>query len=218
MIPCCTDWDETLEELQKKRAEFLQDETRDGTSRWGEMGGAVLEPPLRSGAIALIDAMWLVDFAFGVIFDLDRRDEEIKVNLIKHRQALPEEAFVSVDELIKATDAAEGLHIITLSYMWLHPCHPDPKGNTLYAFAYWLKKRLETSLGDGICGPPIWGVFWDYASLLQHPDLSNGVCRSDYEEDLFQEGLDNLANFFSHQFTHCYKITKFPENDYPKGL
>ena len=77
---------------------------------WRELRGRELEAALKSGAIALLDAGWLVACA--------ERGERIR-----RRQDLPPEAFISLEEL-KAACGAWELPIICLSYAWLHPDHP----------------------------------------------------------------------------------------------
>jgi hypothetical protein len=70
--------------------------------RWIEYRGIEIEPPLRSGAIALLDATWLVRLA-----DSGGR--------LMRRQELPSEAFVSFDELLATGQSADGLRVIAVS-------------------------------------------------------------------------------------------------------
>ena len=77
---------------------------------WRKLRGRELEPALKSGAIALLDAGWLVA--------CKERGETIR-----RRQDLPPEAFISLGELKAAYDGG-ALPIIELSYAWLHPDHP----------------------------------------------------------------------------------------------
>ena len=100
------------------------------------------------------------------------------------------------------------IQIYMVSHMWLHPEHPDPKGTTLrLLLAKSCYERLERSIGK--CTPR-WGIFWDYASLYQHPNPSAGLLRTPEENEMFQQGLNALATFFSHDWTRCYKVTEFP--------
>lgn len=164
---------------------------------WVHWQGELLEPALASGAVALLDAGWLLKLAQS------GRDARIQP-----LQALPYEAFVSIDELRAETDGGFHLPIIVLSYTWLHPLHPDPNGETL--------RLLGRLLPAFIRRHARWGVFWDVASLLQHPDASNGVLRSAAEEVLFRDGLASLAAFFAHQYTYVLRATAFPPR-YPEG-
>ena len=79
-------------------------------ARWRKLRGHELEAALKSGAIALLDAGWLVACA--------ERGERIR-----RRQDLPPEAFIPLEEL-KAACIYDDLPIICLSYAWLHPDHP----------------------------------------------------------------------------------------------
>ena len=57
---------------------------------WRKRGGGALDPVLASGAVALLDAQWVINHAEagGVLI---------------HRQALPKEAFLSLADLVEAT-------------------------------------------------------------------------------------------------------------------
>ena len=73
--------------------------------------GHELEPALESGAIALLDAGWLVA-------------SQERGETIRRRQDLPPAAFISLEELKAAARPFMGLPIICLSYAWLQPDHP----------------------------------------------------------------------------------------------
>ena len=70
---------EELAIMEQQRVQKLHEE-------WDYLGGAEVEPLLRSGAVALLDAKWLVDRA-------------AKGLRIERRQDLPPEAFISLDDL-----------------------------------------------------------------------------------------------------------------------
>ena len=61
---------------------------------WFARDGKSLEPALRSGAIALLDAEWIVQLA-------------AKKGILAPRQLLPPEAFATVEEVIAATTDAD---------------------------------------------------------------------------------------------------------------
>ena len=152
---------------------------------WRYYGGGDLELVLASGAVALIDASWIVEFieTGGVL---------------SHRQALPQEAFLSLADLVEATEGIVGLPIFALSYPWLHPDHPDPKGaNLLRVDCYPRGQR--------------YGLFWDYGSLHQHPDPANGVVRTEEQNALFKQGLGSLGTLYSHEYTTVLRLTSFPD-------
>ena len=171
----------------------VPDEAR---AKWIECRGVELEPALRSGAVALLDAAWL-------------RKQAARGGILKPRQAIPYEAYISLDELIAATDEY-GIHLICLSYPWLTPQHPDPRGDTVRTVARLLRWFID---GDGGTDPePLrWGVFWDFASLMQHPNPEDSAdMRTPPEERFFKEGLGNLAMFYSHPHTYVVRVTEFP--------
>ena len=58
--------------------------------KWRELGGDALEPVLASGAVALLDAQWIISHAEAG-------------GVLNHRQALPKEAFLSLADLVEAT-------------------------------------------------------------------------------------------------------------------
>ena len=62
---------------------------------WRTKGGADLEPVLASGAVALLDAQWIISHAEAG-------------GVLNHRQALPEEAFLSLADLVEATNEMSG--------------------------------------------------------------------------------------------------------------
>ena len=71
-------------------------------SEWEAHGGGVLEAVLRSGAIGLLDAYWVL-----ALFEKGGR--------IERRQDLPPEAFVSLDQLIYVGARLGSLSIIVVS-------------------------------------------------------------------------------------------------------
>lgn len=167
-------------------------------SFWMELRGDTIAKLMNSGAVALLDAQWLVDFARSG-------------STLRPRQSLPYEAFVSVDQLKSAQIDAEYLRVVAVSHMWLTPLHPDPYGTTLQLLA----RVLSTFLAAGDSFTKL-GVFFDYCSLLQHPDPENGIFRTAAEDDLFRQGLGGLASLYSHQYTFVFKVTTLPTG-YPNG-
>ncbi|EOD16896.1 hypothetical protein EMIHUDRAFT_451501 [Emiliania huxleyi CCMP1516] len=77
--------------------------TAHNISIWRERGGGDLEPVLASGAMALVDAQWIISHAEAG-------------GVVTHRQALPKEAFLSLADLVEASRASlGGLPVIALS-------------------------------------------------------------------------------------------------------
>ena len=150
---------------------------------WRSLGGGDLERVLESGAVALLDAQWIISHAEAG-------------GVLSHRQALPEEAFLSLADLVEATNEyADWLPVAALSYPWLTKDHPDPRGANLARVARALKALL-TRL-------PRLGVFWDFGSLHQHPDPPNGVLRTEEQNALFKQGLGCLGTLYSHPRPCC---------------
>ena len=94
--------------------------------RWKELGGRMIENLLFSGAVAVLDAKYLVWLAETG-------------GVLQRRQDLSDEAFLSLAELKAAGCPHESLPIVVLSYPWLTPTHPDPRGHTLRLVAKVLK-------------------------------------------------------------------------------
>ena len=93
------------------REGWTKSEVREGWANWRKLRGHELEPALESGAIALLDAGWLVA-------------SKERGETIRRRQDLPPEAFIPLEELKAAAATLGVLPIICLSYAWLHPDHP----------------------------------------------------------------------------------------------
>eukprot|EP00966_Prymnesium_polylepis_P250617 5795357-Prymnesium_polylepis.1 len=177
---------------------------------WESCLGPSLEPPLHSGAIALMDAAYVVKMAK-------------EGRSIMPRQLLPPEAFISLQELKAENTVDAGLRVLCISYPWLQVCslfavcdppqchntaqpdNPDPRRFNLNKLAFVLKAFL--SRGGR------WAVFWDFASLFQHlPDRK----RTEEEDKLFTEALESLGTFYAHKFTRVLMLTALPL-DYPEG-
>ena len=100
---------------------------------WEDHGGLILEPALTSGAVRLLDARWLVKLAASG-------------GRLEQRQHLPEEAFLSLDDLKNAQPVGVGtgwLPIAAVSYARLQPDHPDPHGFVLRRVALALETLLK---------------------------------------------------------------------------
>ncbi|CAK0884234.1 unnamed protein product [Prorocentrum cordatum] len=95
--------------------------------------------------------------------------------VLKRRQELPDEAFVTADEL-RAVWEASGrggrdhvAPIITISFCWDSREHPDPKGLQLSLVIDTLEHEFEkySKAYGKFLGFSEMGVFWDWPSLLQ---------------------------------------------------
>ena len=107
-------------------------------SRWAFNGGVAIDEILdAANVVRLLDARFLLSLA-------DRGE------LVKPREALPEIAFMSHEDL-KANSRPSELPIIVISAMWLSPDHPDPYGAHL--------ARLASALRHYCTAQDRWGVF-----------------------------------------------------------
>ncbi|EOD26951.1 hypothetical protein EMIHUDRAFT_114844 [Emiliania huxleyi CCMP1516] len=165
---------------------------------WRKWGGGDLEPVLTSGAVALLDAQWIIRHAEAG-------------GVLAHRQALPKEAFLSLADLVEATTERPWLPVAALSYPWLTKDHPDPRGANLSRVARALKALLSGTDYKGNVVLPRLGVFWDFGSLHQHPDPANGVLRTEEQNALFKQGLGCLGTLYSHKYTFVLRLTSFPD-------
>ena len=99
--------------------------------------------------------------------------------ILMRRQELPEEAFISVNELQRLYGTGNGdgvLPIIAISFCWLTPAHPDPAGEQLAIVAAALEHEQEkySTASRDFLGFQEMGVFWDWGSIYQKdPALFN---------------------------------------------
>jgi hypothetical protein len=174
-----------------------------GGELWQRYGGNEFEAALThikelgGSAVRLVDARYLIKLA------------KKRGGKLHRRQDLPEEAFLKLPEL-KVMDSGPGqsLRVVVVSYPWLQPDHPDPRGETLRLLACVLKAYIAQR--GGTCG-----VFLDFCSLMQKGP--NGEERTPAQAKLFGLALGNLSDWYSHPKTTVLKLTKMPEG-YPKGF
>ena len=176
-------------------------EEQQRSMHWRELGGHELEESLRgdrhTAPIALLNKDWLV-----------ARAEEDDTNhfVLQRRQDLCDTAFISMEELQAAMQPQDDeLRIITLSYGWTTPAHPDPLGATLQRVAEVLRHY------DGV-----WGVFWDFCSLMQHSPDPNGPRRTAEENKIFLAGLGSSMLYYAHPSTTVFRLTTWPKG-YPES-
>ena len=172
---------------------------------WEPNEGAALEaslevdPETGMAPIRLVDARFLVN--------LSKAD-----GMLVRRQDLPEEAFINLKTLkfMSKGYMKTDLRILCLSYPWLTPYHPDPRGDSLKLLA----AALDVFCRDRFDGGA-WAVFIDYCSL---PQLGpRGEPRTPAEAALLERGLSSLASLFSHPCTWTLKLTQLPA-DFPAAF
>ena len=114
---------------------------------------------LETGSVRLIKMSYLIELAD-------------KGGTLSRRQELPDEAFISVDELkdLYGKGNRDGvLPIIAISFCWDTAADPDPSGKQLATVAATLKVERESyaKSNGSFKGFSEMGVFWDWASLSQ---------------------------------------------------
>ena len=132
---------------------------------------------LRSGAIRLVSVQWLLEQQAG--FRILRRQELEKLESEGASPFLPARTA--------ATDLQCGTRrVLVLSYGWLSPSGPDPRGHRIGKLLAFL--RLAAATFD----PQIveLGIFWDYASLPQSP-------RSETEQRMFKAALSVMGDLYA---------------------
>ena len=175
---------------------------------WYRLGGSELDVALTvdsahgQAPVRLVDAAYLVKLATK------------KGALLPRRQDLPESAFLSHDVLkqLPRGFGRSSLRIIVVSHAWLHPNHPDPRGESLRLLARVLTEYMK---GWGQFKGGTYGVFLDYCSLFQKGKI--GEERTATEAALFQAALGSMDGWYSHPRTTVLKITKLPPG-YPHGF
>jgi len=192
--------------------------------RWKKHGGAELEAAIETGAIALLNAQWLVDLA-------------ARGGALRPRQALPDAAFLCLSEIQAATSTApneQHLPIVCVSHCWLQPDHPDPHAHNLRVLARVLKERVDNGSrlavfidfcslhqccrgADGVATPRAFPWLADEdrysnsnAALRWLVREERAVGRFPQEEALFKQALSSLGQFFSHQKTEVYLLSVLP--------
>ena len=195
---------------------------QEASGRWEALGGAQLEPALQSGAIALLDAHWLI----GLV----ERGE-----ILLPRQALPDDAFVTLAELRNSTRRRKGdmacLPIVAISQSWAQNDHPDPHGRMIRVVVRALRLLTAQRGRHGIfldfcslhqyCrgadGEPRKANVWPRDDLLgslsprwprpqedSHQDRVIGMYES--EERLLRQAVGHLGLLFSHPATHVFML------------
>jgi len=103
---------------------------------WREYGGDEFEAALAvikelgGSAVRLLDARYLIKLAENS-------------GKLRRRQDLPEEAFVTLPQLKRmGKGPGYSLRVVVVSYPWLQPDHPDPRGETLRLLARVLKAYI----------------------------------------------------------------------------
>ena len=173
---------------------------------WDSAGGGELDAALAvvsdlgQAPVRLVDAAYLVKLGSK------------KSSLLERRQDMPGHAFLSLEELKQLPKGWAGLRVLVVSHAWLHPHHPDPRGETLQLLARVLAEYIK---GWGKAPAGKYGVFLDYCSICQKG--AGGEERTPAEAELFRTALGSMSEWYSHPRTTVLKITKLPSG-YPAGF
>jgi len=131
---------------------------------------------LRTGAIRLVKLKWLKEHF------VDKKEPLIR------RQDMPEAAFASKDEALKAIDMVE---VGILSHGWLGRDHPDPHGH----------RRAEIRKMTVF---PAKYVFLDFVSLFQKP-------RTEEQDQLFRQALGSMHLIYSNHKWPVFRMIVVPK-------
>ena len=181
---------------------------------------------LETRNVRLVSMNWLIRFA---TVKEDRKGPP----RLPRRQDLPEEAFVDLVDLqdyYGHGSADNVLPIVSISYCWLTPGHPDPDGDQLRAVATKLaqqrSKYKDFNFED-------MGIFWDWMSLHQRdPSLwSSFMTRPEnklnatqlakkrkYEDSRTDEEVESIRwalsksmdLWYAHAGTSVFMLTEMP--------
>jgi len=230
---------------QDATVESLEEESNLSASQinhyWLKFKGTSLEPVLRvlpaerHSAMRLVDARYLLELGGFERVDGMRRDYPARkvpqkwwvrtkeCGCMRRRQDLPARAFVSLADLQQArcpvVYGKGALPVVAVSYPWLQPDHPDPRGDTLTLLAYALASLLNhfpymNDFNVKLQDIELLGVFIDFMSLHQK---GAGIGRTGSEQRLFDLALESLAELYSHPGTMIFKVSRLPEG-YPDGF
>ena len=137
-----------------------------------------------------------------------------KNDILPRRQEMPEEAFISVQELkdLYGEGNNDGvLPIIAISFCWDTASHPDPRGEQLQTVAAMMEKEKEkyATASGSFKGFSEMGVFWDWLSIYQKDKDGN---RTPFEQEGFRYALhETMDLWYAHQGTTVYMLTQLPE-------
>ena len=148
---------------------------------------------LMTGHVRLVKMSWLIKHAKAK-------------GILSRRQELPEEAFISVEELKRmyGDGNKDGvLPIIAISFCWDTAAHPDPQGKQLATVAATLEREQKkyAEAHGSFKGFSDMGVFWDWLSIYQKdPKLFDKTqtpeAMSEADRPAFLEDLKAKRKFY----------------------
>ena len=153
--------------------------------------------PLEDGGAApfrFLKGSWIREQAKKIRKAKEDGDEAaLKSLAIKFRQEMPEEAFMTVEEVERLSGTIDDMYnrlaAAAVSYCWETREHPDPECNSFLALAdalekcYEEKKRKDGHFNTYKNFPEDIAIFWDYPCLFQHPP---GGKRTEEQDRVFK--------------------------------
>ena len=166
---------------------------------WERLGGREIEDMVGRGAVALLDAHWVLAHAS-------------RGGRLTRRQEMPPEAFITLAEL-RAAGCPEGtLPVLACTHAWQGADEPDADGSQQRLLVNFLKAAtaltpecvgnpLAASLGPA--GTQRWGVFIPFSSMHQRarPDEEHAA-----EDALFHEALMSVDRWYVHAHTLVLRL------------
>jgi hypothetical protein len=166
---------------------------------WERLGGREIEDMVGRGAVALLDAHWVLAHAS-------------RGGRLRRRQEMPPEAFITLAEL-RAAGCPEGtLPILACTHAWQGADEPDADGSQQRLLVNFLKaataltpecvgNSLAASLGPA--GTQRWGLFVPFSSMHQRarPDEEHAA-----EDALFHEALMGVDRWYVHAHTLVLRL------------
>jgi len=196
----------------EKIKEFIAEDFRYTT--W-----STLKAANEGNAVALVKADWLMKYGVAAESRLPKR------------QVAPANALwnkFDFNQRLGNTDK-KPVAIVSISYCWRSPEHPDPDGEQLHLLAALVRefagpyggptwhgeigKRTQQEFCDlwqPVNGPEDVAIFLDWCSLYQQP-------RSKEEEDDYAKALADIEIWYTHRGTHVWMLTAVPEGVFTAG-
>mmetsp|Transcript_33760 Transcript_33760/g.73471 ORF Transcript_33760/g.73471 Transcript_33760/m.73471 type:complete len:413 (+) Transcript_33760:116-1354(+) len=119
---------------------------------------------------------------------------------LPRRQSLPEGSTWAPQELMPLLRAGS-VEPVAISYCWLTPEHPDPKGEQASLIALAVKVRLQAERDEAVDDL---AIFFDWCSLYQKE-------RTPAQGESFDRALKDVNLWYAHQLVSVWMLTEIPE-------
>lgn len=130
-------------------------------------------------------------------------------NSLPKRQELPTEAVWSFDDLAQRMGRPYGrIKVVSISYCWLTPDHPDPHGKYLQVLGPLIEQWYQFHKPEFS-----WdlALFIDWCSLMQEP-------MSGKQKEQLNSSLQRVHLWFASQWTDVWLMTKLPPGKHEWSL